>query len=131
VYAGNMNFTAAAAASSLTVVDTTRPAIGTMSASPNVLGPSNHRMINVVVAYTASDTSGAPVCAMTVTSNEPVNGEEDGNTAIDWIVIDAHHVQLRAERAGDGNGRIYTVTATCVDGAGNASAKSTTVSVPK
>src|SRR4030095_2758176 len=71
--AGDMNFTAAAAASSLTVVGTTGPAIGTLSASPNVLGPPNHTMINVFVAYTASDTSGAPVCAPPVTSQDTVN----------------------------------------------------------
>jgi hypothetical protein len=28
------------------------------------------------------------------------------NTAIDWLMVDAHHVQLRAERAATGSGRI-------------------------
>ena len=43
-------------------------------------------------------------------SNEPANGPGDGNTPIDWIVVDATHVQLRAERTGGGRGRTYTVT---------------------
>ncbi len=31
-------------------------------------------------------------------------------------IVDAHHVKLRAERAGTGNGRIYTITITCTNG---------------
>ena len=29
---------------------------------------------------------------LTVTSNEPINGLGDGDTAPDWQVIDAHHL---------------------------------------
>ena len=33
------------------------------------------------------------------------NGSGDGDAATDWeVVVDAHHVRLRAERAGNGNG---------------------------
>ena len=130
-YPGNPNFESASGASSLHVVDTTAPAIGAMSASPNVLGPPNHKMIDVFVAYSVSDLTGAPVCTLSVSSNEAVNGVGDGNTSTDWLVIDAHHVRLRAERAGGGSGRIYTVTATCTDGSGNAASGPATVAVPK
>ena len=68
---------------------------------------------------------------MTVSSNEPINGLGDGNTSIDWKVIDPHHVQLRAERAGSGTGRIYTIAIRCSDSFGNASGASGTVSVPR
>ncbi len=63
-------------------------------------------------------------------SNEPVNGPGDGNTSSDWVVIDAHHVRLRAERSGNGTGRIYTITITCTDAARNSSHKTVTVTVP-
>jgi hypothetical protein len=46
-------------------------------------------------------------CTLSVTSNEPVT---DG---ADWIVVDAHDVVLRAERDGDGSGRIYTINIAC------------------
>ena len=68
--------------------------------------------------------------SLSVISNEPLNGTGDGNTAVDWVVVDAHHVQLRAERDGDGTGRIYTITITATDSAGNTSAQTVTVSVP-
>ncbi len=38
-------------------------------------------------------------------------------------------MQLRSERSGTGNGRIYTITVTCKDAAGNPTIKSTTVTV--
>jgi len=44
-------------------------------------------------------------------------------------VVDAHHVQLRAERLGTGSGRIYTITITCTNAAGSTS-ESVTVLVP-
>jgi hypothetical protein len=65
-----------------------------------------------------------------VTSSEPLNGSGDGNTEADWEVIDANHVRLRAERAGNGTDRTYTITVTCVDAAGNSTSASTTVVVP-
>ena len=99
----------AGGASLLHVVGTTAPAIGAMSASPNVLGPPNHRMIGVFVACSVSpEFTGAPVCALTVASNEPVNGVGDGNTSTDWLVIGAHKSKLRAERLGGGSGQVYS-----------------------
>jgi DNA/RNA endonuclease G (NUC1) len=130
-YGGDTNFTTANAASALIVVDTTAPSVSALTASPNVLGPPNHKLIDILVSYTASDAGGTPACALTVSSNEPVNATGDGNTATDWIVIDANHVQLRAERAGTGSGRIYTIAATCSDGSGHSTSNTTTVTVPK
>jgi hypothetical protein len=46
-------------------------------------------------------------------------------------VVNRTTVQLRAERAGGGSGRVYTVIVTCRDASGNAAAKSTMVNVPK
>jgi hypothetical protein len=39
-------------------------------------------------------------------------------------------VRLRSERSGTGNGRIYTITITCLDSAGNKTVKTTQVRVP-
>src|SRR5205807_3318575 len=105
----------------VTVVDNTAPAISGASASPSVLWPPNHKMVDVTVGYNAGDNCGPVTCSLTVSSNEPVNGTGDGDTAPDWEVVDAHHVRLRAERAGAGNGRVYTITILCRDAAGNSS----------
>jgi Secretion system C-terminal sorting domain len=66
-----------------------------------------------------------------VTSNQPDNGHGDGNTKNDWVVIDDHHIQVRAERSGqDKSGRTYTTTVGCVDQHGNTATATTTISVP-
>lgn len=130
-YAGDANVEAATAASTLTVVDNTAPVVGAVTATPNRVGAVNHLMFDVFVDYMARDNSGAPACGLAVSSNEAVDGTGDGHTSADWVVIDAHHVRLRAERAGAGNGRIYTLTVTCRDAYGHATEAQTTVTVPK
>jgi hypothetical protein len=65
-----------------------------------------------------------------VTSNEPVNSIGDGNTAPDWMVVNAQQVQLRAERQGPRSGRIYTITISCTDQARNRASTTVRVSVP-
>jgi hypothetical protein len=109
--------------------DVTNPILGAASASPNTLWPPNHKMWNVTVSYSVSDNCTTPVCALSVSSNEPINGLGDGNTAPDWIVTSATTLQLRAERAGVGSGRIYTIGVRCTDAAGNSSSTSTVVTV--
>jgi photosystem II stability/assembly factor-like uncharacterized protein len=114
----------------VTINDIEFPVVGTATATPNSLWPPNHQMENVTVNYTVTDN--CPVnCVLTVASNEPINGMGDGDTAPDWVIVDANHVQLRAERSGKGNGRIYTITVTCTDASGHATTKTTTVTVPK
>ena len=113
------------------VRDTIAPELTALQLTPDLLSPANHRLVDVLAAYATSDASGTPSCALRVSSSEPANGRGDGNTAVDSIVIDAQHVQLRAERSTQGRDRIYTVTVSCSDDAGNASSESATVAVPK
>ena len=106
------------------------PIISGVSATPDVLWPPNHKFVEATINYTATDRC-PDTCVLTVASNEPANGVGDGNTSPDWEVVDAHHVQLRAEREGDSNGRIYTITITCTnDSNEKASIKTVTVLVP-
>jgi hypothetical protein len=117
----------------LTVIDNTPPVINGASASPAVLWPPNHKMVEVAVSYNATDNcdpASAISCDLTVSSNEPPSGTGDGHTSPDWEVVDAHHVQLRAERSGGGDGRIYTITITCTDRSNNSSSQTVTVTVP-
>lgn len=101
----------------ITVNDNTAPQITGLAPSQVSLWPPNHTMRNITLNYSLSDncvTTLNPV--VTITSNEPVNGTADGDTDPDWRVIDDHNIQLRAERASNGNGRIYTITVTVDDG---------------
>jgi 6-phosphogluconolactonase (cycloisomerase 2 family) len=106
------------------------PVISNATATPQVLWPPNHKMVDVTIDYTVMDPC-PNTCVLTVTSNEPVNGTGDGDTDPDWEVIDAHHVRLRAERAGPGNGRTYTISITCTNDTNQlSSTKIVTVVVP-
>jgi len=115
---------------SVTVNDTEKPVITGESATPSSLTPPNHKLVNVTVSYTATDNCGPVTNTLTVTSNEPINGTGDGDSSPDWIVVDSHQVQLRAERAGTGTGRIYTITIKSTDSSGNYSTKAVEVAVP-
>ena len=65
-----------------------------ISTDKPVLWPPNYKMQTVAVSYSASGCGA--FCTLSVSSNKPVNGIGDGNTSLDWVVVDAHHVQLRA-----------------------------------
>lgn len=111
--------------------DTTAPVIASVSASPNSVWPPNHKMTSVAVSARVTDNCSPATWSVTgVSSNEPVNGTGDGDTEPDWTIAGAHGVSLRAERAGNGSGRTYTITITAKDAAGNTSTGTTTVAVP-
>jgi len=112
--------------------DTEPPVVEEITATPNALWPANHKMVEVTVSVAAHDNSGLdPTCTITnVTCNEPVNGPGDGNTDPDWLITGDLTVELRAERSGGYEGRIYTVHIECVDAFGNALAETVDVIVP-
>jgi hypothetical protein len=123
----------ASCSTTIVVVDTTPPVIANVCASPNSLWPPNHKMVPVTVRARVTDNCG-PVTwqIISVASNEPVNGLGDGDTGPDWQIVGDHTVLLRAERSGNGNGRVYTLTLQAKDEAGNLSDPATvTVKVPK
>jgi len=115
----------------ITVEDTEPPEIADAAVNKPMLWPPNHKMVKVTVIYDDTDNCDpAPDCILSVTSNEAEDGIGDGTTSPDWEVVDAHHVRLRAERSGPGNGRLYTITITCTDASGNSTAEDVTVLVP-
>lgn len=115
----------------ITVSDNQVPAITGLEVSPSSLWPPNHQLKDVTVNYSVNDNCGIGNTTITVSSNEPVQGNEKHDESPDWQVIDNHHVRLRAERLGNGNGRIYTIKVTTTDINGNQQTATTTVSVPK
>lgn len=117
----------------ITAKDITPPIFSNVSASPNNLWPPNHKMKEVTINYTVTDNCSDAAhitTTLAIVSNEPVNGTGDGDTEpIDFEVIDNRTVKLRAERAGNGDGRIYTITITSVDDCGNSNSTTTEVYV--
>ncbi len=112
----------------ITVFDNTPPVITNASTNVTSLWPANHKMRDVIVNYNISDNCAtATTTTLSVTSNEPINGTGDGDSGPDWEIVNNHFVKLRAERAGNGTGRVYTITITAIDGCNNSS--TTTVNV--
>jgi hypothetical protein len=66
-----------------------------------------------------------------VSSDEPDNSDADGNTDDDIVIADdCLSVDLRSERQGSGNGRVYTAFLEVIDDHGNAANASTFITVP-
>ena len=106
------------------------PTVNNASPSVAVLWPVNHSMISVSILGVIDPNNNATVRITGVTQDEPTNGLGDGDTAIDAIINANGTVLLRAERAGNGNGRVYHIHFTASDFEGSASGV-VTVSVPK
>jgi len=67
-----------------------------------------------------------------VTSDEAENGGGDGNTLNDIVIAaNCKSVQLRSERQGSGNGRVYTIYFSVKDAQGNVATATAKVKVPK
>jgi hypothetical protein len=117
------------ATQTVTVTDDTKPVLSTVTATPNVLWPPNHKFVTVNIGYTASDNCTDVQTVLSVQSNQPL-----GILRPDWIIVNNHTVKLRAERsiigALFGHGRTYTITVDAVDTAGNVTSKTVQVKVP-
>jgi hypothetical protein len=110
-------------------VDKTPPMVA-CSASPNVLWPPNNKLVPVNASVTVSDALSGPAgfTLVSVTSNEPDSGLGDIQGFAAGTASTSG--QLRAQRLGSGNGRVYTFTYSGSDRAGNTTSCTTTVSVP-
>jgi len=124
----------------VTVVDTTPPTIDVTNQTIK-LWPPNHKYATVKVedcVLGASDVCDSTVGVGSVTiskvsSDEPEDalGNGDGKTLDDIVISnDCRSVLLRKERAGGSNGRVYTITFTVSDAAGNTSTATCKVGVP-
>ena len=115
----------------IVVVDTTPPVIEEISVNPSTLWPPNHKLKPVQVRVRATDACGPVTWEITsIESNEAIDGRGDGSTSPDWVITAPHKASVRAERAGPGTGRIYTLHVGASDMAGNATNTTITVRVP-
>lgn len=103
--------------------------IASASATPSVLWPANHKYVDVNATVLTSGNT-ASITLLSVTSNEPDNGDDDGNTINDIVIVDDFNFKLRAERSGLGAGRIYTITYLVTNTCGATTTVTTTVTVP-
>lgn len=119
--------------STVTVVDTTAPTVSCSVATSELWAPY-HGFVDVGFSFTTGDVCDPDLdIAITVTSDEPAIAHGDGGPihCPDAIVGADGSVQLRVERSGLLDGRVYRITVTATDACGNSTPCSATVSVPK
>lgn len=114
------------------VADTEPPQL-TVAATPATLWPPNHELIEISVDIQVSDNldPDPQVLLEAVTSNEGDNMVGDGNTTDDIQIGPDGEIFLRAERSGTGDGRVYTLTYSARDAAGNSTQATTRIAVAK
>jgi hypothetical protein len=109
------------------VQDTIPPTINLTGFAPSIWPPNHKYTTFQLTQFVASATDGCDttidindVVIEKVTSDEIENGNGDGNTLNDIVIAaNCKSVQLRSEREGDGNGRVYTITFKVRDASGN------------
>jgi hypothetical protein len=126
------------------------PVCTAAKAKPKLLWPPNHKMVKVKIRGISQGTSrhddddeedhqdgnddqdgdDVQITITSVTQDEPINGLGDGDTSPD-AAVSGNNVLLRAERAGNGNGRVYEVHFTATKGQGASCSGTVKVSVPR
>ena len=134
------NGASASCPATVTVKDVTPPTLS-VSASLSSLWPPNHKYHTITLTITANDACDlSPAISAVVVSSEPdeAKGNGDGDTTGDikvmttggGILLSSNDVpevpwkpgeqlELRAERDGKGDGRVYSITVTAKDASGN------------
>jgi hypothetical protein len=99
--------------------------------SPESLWPANHKFVSVDILG-ITDPEGDPI-TITVDSifqDEAVDAPDSGNTAPDGRGLGTPTAEVRAERVGTDNGRVYHISFTARDNQGGSCSADVLVGVP-
>jgi hypothetical protein len=111
------------------------PTIASVTADPGQCWPPNHKMVDVVLTATGSPglnndgtTAAATWTVSSVQTQDVGEGAGDPSNDPDWASTGVpvpfpgqpQIVQLRCERGGPGDGRVYTVSVTATNSTGSA-----------
>ena len=116
------------------IIDNQPPKLS-VSVEKESLWPPDHRMVNVGLKYSVVDNCDpGPKVVIKVTSDEPTASDTSSGGAKyspDAIIKKDGTILLRAERAGDGDGRVYQITVIAQDDSGNGASTKVLVRVNK
>lgn len=116
------------------IVDGQAPQL-TVTLTPSSIESVNHRLADITATVTVFDYCDPmpEVVLLSIVSTEADNGLGDADTPNDIqeavLGTDDRQFKVRAERSGQGSGRIYTVTYRATDSAGNSTDAAATVTV--
>ncbi len=107
----------------ITVTDNESPVLSELTLSEDRIWPASNRMKKIRVNYTVTDNAQEVNSVLTVSSNNL------DATRKDFEVIDNHVVRLSASRLPNGEPRIYLISVTSTDVAGNKMTRTTSIAV--
>ena len=102
-------------------------------ATPSIasLWPPNHQFVNIdILGVTDPDGDEVTITIDSIFQDEAVDAENSGNTAPDGMGVGTSTAQVRAERVGTGNGRVYHISFTATDTFGGFCSGEVLVGVP-
>jgi DNA-binding beta-propeller fold protein YncE len=110
-------------------IDKTPPVLSGMPGPGCSLWPPNGKMVRVATVSAADATAGVAPGSFTIAgaSNEPPSASQ---ISIVPNGAGGYDISLQADRLGTGTGRVYTLTATATDLAGNVATATATCVVP-
>ena len=104
------------------------PKIESVTADPSILWPPNRKVIPVTVNVQVTDDHA--IVSTQIISVTSRDGSSPGINGSDWEITGPLTLNLRADRLGKSNGRIYTITVQSEDDGGNRTTAEVTVAVP-
>jgi hypothetical protein len=100
-------------------------------AQPGRLRPPNHQLVNVsVIGVTDLDGEPATITITGISQDEPLRGLGSGDMCPDGRGVGTSTAMLRAERSGNGDGRVYQVYFSADGRQGGTCSGTVTVCVP-
>ena len=107
------------------------PDCSQVTATPDRLWPPNHNYVSIQLSgATDPDNQEISISAKCIVQDEPVNAKADGNTSQDGDGLGTDRPQVRAERAGNRNGRVYHIVFHATDSEGAACSGQVAVTAP-
>jgi hypothetical protein len=99
--------------------------------SVDLLWPANHNFVPIdVLSVTDPDGDAVTITIDSIFQDEAVDAKGSGNTAPDGQGVSTSTAEVRAERVGSGDGRVYHIGFTADDGTGGSCSGEVTVGVP-
>jgi hypothetical protein len=115
----------------LTIESNEPPDCSTAYAAPTLLWSPNHRFVPIsILGVTDPDGDTLAITIDSIWQDEAVNARGSGNTAPDGRGVGTSIAEVRAERVGGGNGRVYHIGFTADDGNGGVCNGAVQVGVP-
>lgn len=100
--------------------------------SEDILWPANHKFNAIdILGVTDPDGDDFTIVVDSIFQDEAVDAPGSGNTAPDGQGVGSATPEVRAERAGSGNGRVYYIDFTATDTMGASCSGTVEVGVPK